>query len=477
MEHERGREGIQPLGRVKEKWFTYLKGKAGKEAIPGLTLFLVGVLFARTPVVFGAYPLGLALLSSNKRHTLSIFFGLCVGALTLGMQGIVWGVVYMVALLMRLLISMPNMKGETKTKEVFGESPQLRLITAVVVATASCAYDLAVSGVNGSSLLFCLAMLVGSGSLCAVFSGVFSYGIDLSDVLGHQKTTPKPSSRFQKVWMEVGVCAILFFVAFSLAEFSIFGLNPALFFTSFATLFLSRRFGALKGCAGGLVVSLAVSATYAPAFGLLGLASGLIWPLGSFYAVGLGAAIGIAWCSYVGGLTGFLSVAPEMVVASLVALPLLPKLYTSAIAGEVKQDRTAAEDAVRDALGRAEGQERHLTRLSGAFEMLSRALSEPSLAPSREDCFALCDRICTGYCANCGGRGVCWDSEERPGATALETMSACIAEGRTLSRQHMPTHLITGCEQLEPLLAEVRREGAKLWQRRRRSVGYYLFYS
>ncbi len=458
---EQERVSAGHLERIRKRWNTYLRGKAGREAIPGLVMFLVAVLFARTPVVFGAYPLGLALLSSSRKHTLSVFFGLCVGALTLGRQGIVWGVVYMVALLMRLLLSLVGEK-----KEFFCERPQLQLLTSVVVATASCGYELAVSGINGSTLTFSMAMLVGSGVLCAVFSGVFSWDISVSDILGGAKAKPKPHTRLERIWMEAGVCLLLFFLTFSLKEFSIFGLNPGYLVAAFVTLFLSRRFGALKGCVGGLLISMGASTLYAPAFGLLGLVSGLIWPMGAFYAVGLGTAVGIVWCSYIEGLGGFLGVAPELTVAALIALPLIPKLYSSAIASEVKQDRADAEDAVRVALERQKGEERNLGRLSGAFDTLSRVLADRKNAPSREECFSLCDRVCTGYCANCGGRGACWDSEERPGALALVAMATCLEEGRPLTRGQMPTHLIAGCEQLEPLLAEVRLEGAKLWQAR-----------
>lgn len=469
MQQELGQESVGRLERLKTRWVTYLKERAGQGMLPGLVLFLVAVLFARTPVVYGAYPLGIALLCGSRKHTLPIFFGLCIGGLTIGVPGLVFGVAYIVALLLRVLISLPQEKSEGK-KELFCEGVKARLLTALVMALAISGYEIAISGLLGTTLMFGAATVVGSVTLCFLFSYAFSFGVQVKDILGAPGKTGS-HTRVEKLLFEGGVVTILFFVALALREFSIFGLNPALFFAAFATLFLSRRFGALRGCAAGLIISMAASTVYAPAFGLLGLVSGLLWPLGPLYAIGLGATVGVAWCSYVEGLGGFLGVAPEIVVASLLALPLLPKLYSSAIASEVKQERTAAEEMAREVVERDLEGDRGLGRLTAAFDILSRALSERTLAPSREECYSLCDRVCTAYCANCGGRCACWDGEERPGAQALESMANALAEGRGISRGLMPSHLICGCEQLEPLMGEIRREGAKLWQTKRRMVG------
>jgi stage II sporulation protein E len=353
---------------------------------------------------------------------------------------------------------------------VFCELPQLRIVTAVTVAAATCAYELAVSGISGDTLLFCLAMLVGSGALCWVFSGLFSWGVTMEDVLGRRTARPRAHSRVERIWMEAGVCALLFFTVYSLQSLSIFGLDLGYLFAAFATLYISRRFGALRGCAGGLIISMAVSTLYAPAFGLLGLLAGVLWPLGGFYAMGLGAAVGVAWCSYVGGLAGFLGVGPELTVATLISLPLLPRLYSDAIAGEVKQDRAAAEEAVRKTCEREEEHDR-VAHLAEAFDALSRAFSERSTTPTREECFALCDEICTGYCTACPKRVDCWDSADRPAAAALDTLADRLTAGETFAVQDMPNRLISDCGRLAELLSDIRLAGAKLCRRSLRCVG------
>ena len=96
--------------RVKNRFEALLRGHAGKEALPPLTMALLGFLFARTPLYAGAYPLALALLCGSRRGTLPVFLGALAGAATLGLRGVVYAVVYLTALLLRLLFSAPGVR-------------------------------------------------------------------------------------------------------------------------------------------------------------------------------------------------------------------------------------------------------------------------------------------------------------------------------------------------------------------------------
>jgi glycerol-3-phosphate acyltransferase PlsY len=96
----------------------------------------------------------------------------------------------------------------------------------------------------------------------------------------------------------------------------------------------------------GLIVTLGAGAIYAPTFALLGLASGLLFELGTFYALALGVAAGSVWGSYVGGLAGFLTVTPEMLIVSLLLWPLLVRLGSSSLVHERQNESAAAFLAV-----------------------------------------------------------------------------------------------------------------------------------
>ena len=96
------------LTRCREKFVAVLRAHAGRELLPPVAMFLLGLCLARTPVFFGAYPLALALLCGSRRGTIPVFVGALAGAATLGLSGAVYAVVYLVALLIRLLFSLPG---------------------------------------------------------------------------------------------------------------------------------------------------------------------------------------------------------------------------------------------------------------------------------------------------------------------------------------------------------------------------------
>ena len=467
---EEDKPGI--IARVKSRFEAMLRGHAGKEALPPLTMLLLGFLFARTPLFAGAYPLALALLCGSRRGTLPVFVGALAGAATLGIRGVVYAVVYLTALLLRLLFSAPGVRLHAlpDSREVFFELPQMQIVAAAVMSLATSVYELSVSGFTAGALLFSLSMLIGATGLTALFTGLFSYGIRFEEIFGSPRVRAVPHGRWETIGMQVGLVALLYLVSFALRDLSLFGLNFSYLFTAVATLFLSRRFGALRGCVVGLLVGFGGGVTYAPAFGLLGLLSGILWPLGTLYAMFLGAAAGIGWCAYVGGLSGFLGVGPEIAVSTLLSMPVLPRLYSDAIAGEVKAARSAAEDAVREVAVRVEKAD-HVGRLSDALDALAKTFSDRTLAPDAAKCFRVCDEICTGYCEECENRVGCWDSEARPAEAALRILSSKIAAGEAFSAEDLPTSLLTDCPRLDRILGDLRLAGSRLWQDQRRAAG------
>ena len=477
--HDGGTTGTAGTGekqgffsRCRTRFTAVLRAHAGRDLLPPLAMFLVGLCFARTPVFFGAFPLALALLCGARRGTIPVFVGALAGAATLGISGAVYAVVYLVALLIRLLFSLPGLRLHAlpDSHEVFCEYPQMQVVAAAVTSVATAVYELSVSGFTSGAICFSLATVFGSVLLAPVFSWLFSYGITLDDVLGRPAARAVPHGRWEKLRMQGALLLLLFLFSYSLKDLSLFGVNFSYFFTAAAALFISRRFGALRGCVVGLIVGFGGSAIYAPAFGLVGLCAGILWPLGAVYSMLIGAAAGIGWCSYVGGLSGFLGVGPEIAVATLLSMPILPRLYSDAIAGEVKEARGAAEEAVREAVER-EGNENRIARLADAFGGLAKTFSERPLAPDENKCFRLCDEICTKHCDTCPSRVSCWDSEERPGERALRILAGRMARGESLTPEDLPTTLLTDCPHLGDLIGEMRLEGARLWQTQRRAVG------
>ena len=66
------------------------------------------------------------------------------------------------------------------------------------------------------------------------------------------------------------------------------------------TYFGGGLIDALHGMLAGGICGAVVLPLYAPAFALPGLICGVLWPVGGFFALGLGIASGAVWSAFVG---------------------------------------------------------------------------------------------------------------------------------------------------------------------------------
>ena len=206
--------------RVKTRFNTMLRSHAGKEALPTVAMALLGFLFARTPLFFGAYPLALALLIGSRHGTIPVFLGALAGAATIGMRGFVYAVVYLVALLIRLLFSLPGVRLHAlpDSREVFCELPQMQVAGAAVMSVATAVYELAVSGFTAGSVGFSLSMILATTALTGAFTCLFSYGIRMENILGSPTARATPHGKWETIRAEFGLVCVLFLARYSLRE-------------------------------------------------------------------------------------------------------------------------------------------------------------------------------------------------------------------------------------------------------------------
>lgn len=289
----------------------------------------VGLLFARCHVVFGARPLAIALLCALPYRVWIALFGCVCGALTLGKAGVIYAMISFVAVFLRLAIS-----GGTKDnyeRETFGESGLFRLSVAAISGFTIAAYELLLSGINGTSLLFGLAMIILCPLLSVALSYLFSTRFSLEELLFDSTRVPSLHAKVRDellhaVLFRISAAAYAFFITLSLKEFELLGVSPSYVFSAAVTLIISKRFGALHGAGVGFASALAISPTACTAFAISGLASGALFRVGLPYALAGGGIALCAWSSYTGGLTGLLGVLPEYVIGAALSYPLLSKL-------------------------------------------------------------------------------------------------------------------------------------------------------
>lgn len=419
---------------------------------------LVAFLLAMSHAAFGVYPFSLALLLAASTRVLPVLVGGVIGCTFLGESGVLYLALHLIAFAVRLLLTYPRERNGRAPDAVFSESPLLRVVVGTVLGASMGLYELILFGAHRYTLLFAAGATVLLPLCTLLYTFLVSQGRVLGALLGKE---PLPALRYfgrhAPFLLSLGALFFLFTVAYSLKRFYFFGISLGACATAAATLLVSRRFGAARGCAAGLVIGLAGEALYLPAYGLLGLFAGLYGGIGMPLSLAAAVLSGGGYAAYVGGLSGFLSVIPEMsVTALLLSVPL----------SRLSSDGFATHPGATGSVLTAEpmpAEEASLACLSGALRSVSDRLKQAAAeekTPSAEEFEALCltakDKICR-RCPAEGSCGECDAVEESLRAAVIRlSLGESLGEGA-----HAP------CEGYGRMLEEIRRSAAALAQRKR----------
>ncbi len=359
-------------------------------------------------------------------------------------------------LLLRVVFSLPVKRRAILplTDALFGEAVGLRVLAAALAGAALACYELAVSGTRDYALYFSAAAILSPTLLSLLYIWALDRDGVLLALLGEMpSSTPRA-----RALSELSLLALSTTVAYCLLPLSLFGLSMATLFTAAVTLFTSRRFGAARGGAVGLITGLLSGPARAASFSLLGLVSGLFFPLGTLFGLTLGMAGAVGFAVYTEGLSGFLGTAPEIAVAVLLFLPVL-RGASEGDTATYERERVRLLEATRSAAAEAGGEGGRLSRLGGALSELSalfHRLSSEERRPSVSEYFGECQRVCARYCATCSSRIRCWEQGDRVAESAIFSLATRLRDVGRIARTDLPPALGDGCPRIESILDEIR---------------------
>ncbi len=423
-------------------------------------------LLARTHLLFGTYPLGIACLAALRGWSaLAGLLGGLLAALGMGSIGYIYGALLIAVVVMRFIVSLP---GEGRrvlpdSEGVFKELPQLRAAVACIVGFSAALYQLLVAGPTTATLLFAVAMLIAPTIGTLLFSGLFDASLTVEELLGRAQDGAVIAwrDRGDSLRLSVGALSLGFFLVVSLGGISVFGMSVAYLFAAAATLCVSKRCGALRASAFGLLITLGASPLYAPSFALLGLLSGALWELGAFYSLSLGVAAGAVWSSYVGQLSGFLSIAPELALVALVIWPLLSRFGTPAELDREESRSARGRLAVRRFMEEREGESgRCVAALKSSLSALSETLRGLAGSISELDASEYLHAVegaCEKHCSVCPRRLACTGR-----GAATQAIAARIAAGETVDTSCLEETFVRDCGSIGVILADSRAAAAAL---------------
>jgi len=395
-----------------------------------LVILTLGFLFARCHVIFGAHPLGLAIIALLTGGVWQATLGVAIGALSLGADGIIFAVSGAIVAFLRLIVSSPQKEGEHAAP--FGDSLLLRMSVASLGGFVSAVYEVLLSGFSVTSVLFGVSMVLLPPLLTFVFSGLFCLGISPEEfIFGRTNVFSlsgrEDSERYGIIFFQISAAIFLFFASLSLAEIELLGISAAYTFISLVALLVSKRFGPLRALAVGFVSALGISATHAVSLALMGLSSGILFGFGTLPAlVGGGAALSL-WSAYSEGLMGVVSTLPEYSIAAVLSLPLLKSLSAEKTVSEAKESSRSAEEMVGSAaLAYRSKYSASLDALESALTSIGTLVEESaeSLTPSVRDYQRMIDTIMSERCKLCDGANLCLEH----GIKDEITLSSALAE-------------------------------------------------
>lgn len=376
--------------KTKSAFFDGIKNTVRREAdkrrasktliLIDVAAFLVALFFARRHIVLGAYPLAIAWLSVLPSHVWVALPGAIFGALTLGSDGIILAVSSSSVVLFRLICSFI---GGGKS-EPFREGGTMRIGACALGSAIGAAYEMIIASFSPSSMIFASAQILLSVGLSMVFLGVFSYEIDFSQLLlSHSVFSVRREGR-ERVGFLVYLLSLLsfiFLITISLEGYDFFGISLSYLFVGAVTLFVARRFGAVRAMAVGFFSAVGINPVAAVGFALGGLVSGFLFDIGMAYGLVGGAAAISAWCAYAGGMSLFLSAIPEWGISCAVMIPYLRGAIKEKGEEKLSPLFRESEDLIRENIHRI----RNDMNLSAASEkiLLSAAVARDYFSSSR----------------------------------------------------------------------------------------------
>lgn len=449
----------------KEKW----KNEPRALALD-LGILLVGFIFGRGHLAFGAYPMGLAYIAVLPAHVAVAALGCFLGALSMGKSGVIFALVSAVTFMLRLVLS--STEGRAR---LFKESLLTRISCAVIGGFLAGVYQMLLSGLTVASAATALTMILAPGILCLLFSGLFVPGLSLHALLFGNKTLLRATGGEDgrnKVFFQISFLAFSFFTVLALKNYKILGLSVAALPAAWLALLAAKRFGPLRGMAVGFFSALGLSGTEAVALALAGLASGLLFPFGLTYALGVGTvAVGI-WSAYAGGLSAFLSAFPEFLISALLASPILRRIGCAAPPDKVeKSERMAAEMVGSMALSKRATAEGSLDALQSAVSALSpmmKRLCENGGRPSVSEYEALCIDCSETYCKTCAGYALCLSQGHRPFANSAAQLAERLHRGDPIGENELGDTL-GFCRRKDEILDAIRHSAARLTEEKYRA--------
>lgn len=405
-------------------------------------IFLTFLAFFISGVEMGSecFPLSLAILSAsgvkkakNSPASPRIIMALVSGAvllstLTMGRAGVLYFSLLTVLFIIRALI----------TRAEFSESVSCRTLTSFFTAFLLGLMGALVSDFSLNSLVSWVTLMTVSPIFTYVFTPIFDmFYSKSSDTASREKES-------------IAVAGVLFCVVFALSDFTLFGFAPAPLFAFCTAMCFSKKYGAVTGAVTGMILGAACpTPIFSVVIGLSGLISGLFFNSDTL-ALLVSILISTTVSVYAGGVDGFLTVVPEVLVATLLLWPMLSRV--SRVERRVHKTFISPHSVVGKRV------EAELEKISGGFSSLSEvffAVSDAIQKPDRDSVKSMVESSCNAYCTSCSQSSKCWGREWRDTNEVIEQFTDKVIEKGTVLNTDVPEYFSLRCAKTSDMICDI----------------------
>jgi len=437
--------------------------------IKGMFMAALAFMFTLAPITGGAAaaiearPMGFALLSAAGKFVPFIWSGVALGSLFTNGMALPGFLCSVFVFFIRVGIAcwLKPSRGELRRQALnnipyaekesggyFCEPIILRVGCSIAAALLMAVYRIVSGGFLYFDILSGLCELCCTPLMCLVFTGAF-----------------EPSKRYTSAY-EVGMFGLMFSAVLAMKPYAPLGFSLSSVGAAIITMFVSKIGGILRGGVAGLVTGLAASPIYAPAFGLMGLASGVSHTFGAAASAALSSVVAMASGVALGGLTSLRLFAPDILASAVIFVPLshfelLPKLHLyaeSSLPASRTQAAVTALEAQKNTYDRLEAISDAMSDMSEVFYNLSDRLRRPGIDQMRR----LCEDVFAEKCRGCCDYARCHEREYAETEEVMRELAVQMSKGDRLEVSRLPRHLAGRCKKLPAITDELNKRRGKV---------------
>ncbi len=469
-------------------------------------------IFGQASLLFGTYPLGMALLCGSADHTLAVLVGLLLTSFSNLRTPILYICMYLIAALIRTVAHMvidpseahfdlPESlkkrlrdsaevsqngqdRGAEETKRKANGSFLTRWLKRVPAMrqTEVQTNRLTIRQEMRTLLTDSVCLRMATAAVCMliialyrVFEGGFRYYDLFAAIFAVATATVATivySAAFEEkqplpIFREISEGALLFSLVFAARSVTLFSLPLAPILALFFTFYGSAVYGNVKGIAASLLCGVAYDPLHAPGFLLAALIYLLFHRMEKENLALLLACVGmVGWSVYVTDSFMLLTMFPISLIAGAV-FTVVQKLSVSGFhtasqeeAGGIDGEpcRALERNRYRDSNERFRGISEAFSSLSEVFYNLSDRYRRPGTLDLRR----ICDDAFHHSCADCPNQALCWGLEYSDSlGTVNELITALHTRGK-VSVEQVEGNLIRRCERMDGILETINRECSRV---------------